>query len=414
MPIFTKNGQEMGTECAISVSLMHRNLGTDWEHDMASFSQLPSGSWRVQVRRKGIDRTATFQSKPEARKWAAEIEAQVRVVAAGGHAPLPSATTVSQLVDLYNESGITDKQGRTKRASLAMLRREIGNVKVSQLSAITLRDLIDRRQKQGAGGVTIAADLSFLSSVMKWAKHVRHLDVPERLALDARASLKHRKLNTRSTERDRLPTPAELDKLFHHWEVQALKLGMMNRDMTPMRELVEFAIASAMRISEVCRITCEDVDEEKRSVWIRDRKDPSEKVGNDQLVPLLGPAWTMVEAALHERRSGFLFPYNAGSVSTLFTRAVKACKIKNLRLHDMRHEGITRLFKAGLQIPQVMKISGHKDPKMLMRYLNLSTEDVHAAYDRHNPCPTAPAVVPAETSAPAARPRRLRLVEAAA
>ena len=40
--------------------------------------------------------------------------------------------------------------------------------------------------------VTIAADLSYLSAVFKWARHARHLDVPVRLALEARESLKHR------------------------------------------------------------------------------------------------------------------------------------------------------------------------------------------------------------------------------
>ena len=35
--------------------------------------------------------------------------------------------------------------GRTKTATLAMLKREIGKVKLTTLSAIVLRDFIDRR-----------------------------------------------------------------------------------------------------------------------------------------------------------------------------------------------------------------------------------------------------------------------------
>lgn len=401
-----KSGNEVGTKCMTHVLSVYRNLGTDWAHDMASFSQLPSGSWRVQVRRKGIERTKTFDNKKDAKDWAASIEAQASVVAAGGFAPMPKATTLGHLIDLYTASGITEKQGKTKTATLAMLKREIGHVKMSDLSAVTLRDLIDRRQKT-ATGVTIAADMSFLSAVLKWAKHVRHLDVNERLALDARASLKHRKMSTRSVERDRRPTPQELEKLYVYWRNQDEKLAKLNRTSAPMVTLVEFAIASAMRVGEVCRITCEDVDAKARTVIIRDRKDPSEKLGNDQTVPLVGPAWTMVEAALHARKSGKLFPFNERSISTNFSRAVTACKIVDLRLHDMRHEGITRLFLAGLQIPQVMKISGHKDPKMLMRYLNIGASDVHAAYERFN---APPAQAPKQTSA--RKPRRLHLVSA--
>jgi len=50
-----------------------------------------------------------------------------------------------------------------------MLKREIGDVKLVNLSAMVLRDFIDGRIKVGAGGVTIAADLSTFSSVLNRA-----------------------------------------------------------------------------------------------------------------------------------------------------------------------------------------------------------------------------------------------------
>ena len=42
------------------------------------------------------------------------------------------------------------------------------------------------------------------------------LDIPERLALDARGSLKHPGLDTRSLERTREPTDDELTRLYAH------------------------------------------------------------------------------------------------------------------------------------------------------------------------------------------------------
>jgi hypothetical protein len=36
------------------------------------------------------------------------------------------------------------------------------------LSALHFRDFVDRRQGDGAGGVTIAGDLSTISAVLKW------------------------------------------------------------------------------------------------------------------------------------------------------------------------------------------------------------------------------------------------------
>jgi len=47
-----------------------------------------------------------------------------------------------------------------------------------------------------------------------------------------------------------------------------------------------------------------------------------------------------------------------------------------LRFNDMRHEGISRLFEKGFQIPEVALVSGHKDWKMLKRYTNLRPENL--------------------------------------
>ena len=66
---------------------------------MPTFSQLPSGKWRVQVRKGGIYRGATFAKKSEAREWATAVEAQATHVAAGGYAPVPRSATVGDLID---------------------------------------------------------------------------------------------------------------------------------------------------------------------------------------------------------------------------------------------------------------------------------------------------------------------------
>jgi hypothetical protein len=184
---------------------------------MSSFSQLPSGKWRVQVRRAGIYKAGTFPTKREARDWANQIESHAQSVATNGVAPPPKSATVADLIDKYTDMH-AKTPGRTKAATLEMLKREIGQVKLTALSSGVLRDFIDRRAKAGAGGVTIAGDLSFFSAVLSWGRHARQLDLPERLALDARSSLKHRGLNTRSKERDREPTDDELSRLFHYWQ----------------------------------------------------------------------------------------------------------------------------------------------------------------------------------------------------
>ena len=152
---------------------------------MPTLSQLPSGKWRVQVRRGGVYRAATFPTKRQAKDWGGVIESQAHHIAAGGFAPVPKGATLADLIDKYTET-VAKLPGKTKGATLAMLKARVGKVKLATLHAVVLRDFIDSRMKDGAGGVTIAADLSLLSAVLKWGRHARHLDIPDRLALEAR------------------------------------------------------------------------------------------------------------------------------------------------------------------------------------------------------------------------------------
>jgi integrase len=290
---------------------------------------------------------------------------------------VPKEATVEDLFDKYRESHGREP-GRTKAATLDMLVRELGKVSLAMLNAVVLRDFIDRRVKAGAGGVTVAGDLSFLSAVLKWGRHARQLDIDDKLALDARASLKIRGLNTRSRERTREPSDDEIQRLLAHWQSNS-------RQRIDLATLCRFALATGMRQNEICSLQIEDVDIARRTVIIRDRKDPQEKAGKDQPVPLLPEAWAIVQPLLAARTEGSLFRgARAASVSTAFTRACAALGIKDLHFHDLRHRATTQFFRMGLDIPRVALLTGHKTWGMLRRYTNITAADVHFAVEKKN------------------------------
>jgi integrase len=339
---------------------------------MATFTKLPSGKWRAQVRKGGMYRGETFTLKRDAQAWAQQIEVQAEHIAATGYQPVPEGYSVGDLIDGYGQE--CNMGGKTKQATHAMLRRELGDIPLKRLNSIHLRDFIDKRQSAGAGGVTIAADLSFFGAILKWGKHSRRMDLPVNLALDARRDLSARKVSTRSIERDREPTSEELDRLYAYWRAN-------KRQTIPMATLCAFALTTAMRQDEICSIKAEDVNREKRTVIIRDRKDPRKKIGNNQTVPLLPDAWAIVEPILNTRKTGTVFPYQAASVSTAFTRACQKLHIDDLHFHDLRHKATSDLFRSGLSIPQVALMTGHKTWTQLQRYTQTKAEDVHAAVE---------------------------------
>ena len=177
-----------------------------------------------------------------------------------------------------------------------------------------------------------------------------------------------RPLIGRPIQRDRRPTKDELAKLRKYWKSN-------DRMEIPKPDIMDFAVANAWRLGEITRVTWADLNKRHKTIIIRDRKDPRNKYGNDQEVPLLGDAWKILNR--QPKGDDRVFPYNERSISTAFTRACKKVGIHNLHFHDLRHEGTSRLFEAGYQIPEVSLCTGHKDWAMLKRYTQLKAKDLH-------------------------------------
>lgn len=55
--------------------------------------------------------------------------------------------------------------------------------------------------------------------------------------------------------------------------------------------------------------------------------------------------------------------------------------IEDLHFHDLRHEGVTRLFEMGRTIPQAASVSGHRSWSSLKRYAHIrQTGDKYAEW----------------------------------
>lgn len=349
---------------------------------MATFTLLRTGSWRAQVRRKGVYAAETFHRKTDAQAWAREAELAIdqglKPPKRGQVAvPKKGQLTIGDLIDLH----LTDMRemrkdtARSKMFVLRSLKQDLGHVAVEALTREAIIEYGRKRAAAGAGPATVVIDVSYLNTILTHAAAVHGITVSlEQLKL-GRAALLRLGIVGKSKERDRRPTQEELDHITA-W------LDGNPRQSIPAGRITRFAVASAMRIEEICRIRWTDLDERKRTVIVRDRKDPRNKEGNHQRVPLLDAtgydAWALIQE--QGKLSGHLdriFPYTPDSVSTAFRRACRELEIEDLRFHDLRHEAASRLFEAGFAIEQVALVTGHKDWKMLRRYTNLKPEDLH-------------------------------------
>ncbi|MDH1499313.1 tyrosine-type recombinase/integrase [Comamonas terrigena] len=330
-------------------------------------------AWRALVRRKGYPSYCkTFPTKAQAERWAKRIEADLDDgIAPRAESVMGARLLVATVIDAYEE--MREAAGRSIRDSsneyytLRKLKLELGKLDVMTLTPQTLLGYAQLRAEEGAGGYTISMDLTKLSTVIRYAGPYLKVQIPN-VVVEARPLLNHLKLLSPGGVRERRPQDGELADVLS-WLAE--NRGKVYADA------VECAAESTLRRGEICTIRFEDLDEKKRLVLVRNRKDPRKKLGNDMWVPLMGKAWGIVQAQSRDDPFGRIFPVHPQTLSKYFRNACAALGIDNLRLHDMRHEGTSRLFEAGYQIPEVALVTGHKKWENLKKYTNLRPEDLH-------------------------------------
>jgi integrase len=345
---------------------------------LATFTKLRSGSWRVQVRRKGKYVNETFLRRKDAEEWAREVERRIDRGEPAFARGSRETKTFGDLIQLHRGDlqDVGKRIGRSKSASLTFLEHRLGRLRIPELDRERLIQFGKERAREGAGPVTLGIDLGYIKTILSHAAAVHGVILSiEPIAL-ARIALARLGLVGKGNERERRPTQDELDRLIAAFDANRLQ-------QIPVGRIIRFAIATAMRQDEICRIEWPDFDPHKKMLLIRDRKDPRRKSGNNQRIPLLNATGYDACAIIEEQRScagnssGRIFPYNGRSVGAAFRRQCRDLKIEDLHFHDLRHEGTSRLFEAGFSIEQVSLVTGHKDWKMLRRYTHLRPEALH-------------------------------------
>lgn len=326
---------------------------------------------QIRIRRQGkivYQESQTFTKKAVAQAWIKKRETELAEPGAltqhenaGG--------TVAQAIERYiTESEAVRPLGRTNKWALkAIARSSLGSVLARDVTSHVLVEYAqERRNVDGAGPATIINDISHLSAVFSVAEAGWGYPLSTEEMRRARIVLSKLGLIGRSKERDRRPTLEELDLIMAYYEESKFR----RKQEIDMMRVVAFAIFSTLRQAEITRIRWDLIDYEGQRVLIKDMKNPREKWGNDVWCRVPDEAWRIM-MSVPKGISDRPFPFNAKSVSTNFTHACKFLCIEDLRFHDLRHEGVSRLFELGWDIPQVASVSGHRNWNSLRRYTHL-------------------------------------------
>lgn len=303
----------------------------------------------------------TFDRKPAASAWLKKRETELAQPGALEALKAPDPT-LAKVIDQYLEESKRD-YGKTKRQVLKTIQAsDLGPMKCSEIGSAHVMAFA---QSLKAKPQTVGNYLAHLASVFAVARPAWGYPLDKTAIDDARTVGKRMGVTSRSKQRQRRPTLDELDRLMDHYAVMQRK----RTDAIPMQDIIRFALFSTRRLDEISRIVWEDLDQARSEIVVRDMKHPGEKIGNDVRVNLPPEALAIINA--QPTKTGRIFPFNGDSISTSFTRACQILGIDDLHFHDLRHEGVSRLFEMGSTIPQAATVSGHRTWTSLKRYAHI-------------------------------------------
>lgn len=341
----------------------------------------------IRINRAGypaFSKVKTFSSKKVAENWIKKQELEISEnpnILYG--VSVNQNITLSQAIDRYLEE-IGDNYSSSKKYTLTLVKKfEIAKVPITKITPSIFLEHINARKQgiphlglKGIAPSTIKYEILNIKSVLSYADVMWEIPVDMNGLAKVMTKLRSTRQIASGNKRDRLPTNDELIRLteyfYNLW-------GDWRHKSYPMHIIMWFAIYSCRRQDEICRIRLSDLNE--NSWLVRDLKNPNGSKGNNKTFLVSDKCRKMIDWATDKENRNkmlklgydddLLFPLLSKTVSSLFTNACKVLAIKDLRFHDLRHEGCTRLAEQGCTIPQIQQVSLHDSWSSLQRYVSV-------------------------------------------
>lgn len=325
-----------------------------------------SGGWRAEVAKKGVRDSGTFATKAEAVSWATQREAEI--LAGVGRLKVASNWTLKEALEKYKAEVSPTKVGqRWEEIRLAKLVNDLEFVgeRIVNVGADQVAAWRDQRLKSVATS-TVRREMTLLSSVFEQARRewkwgngnpVREIRRPKN-----------------RPPRDRRISAAE-EKLI----LEGLGYKQGAAPVSKNQELAYvflIALETAMRQGEILGLERARVHLRNRFVQLIETKN-----GDARRVPLSSRAVELLQVLLDAAGSRQeLFTLSSKSADVLFRRMRDRVEIEGLNFHDTRHEATTRLARK-LDVLDLARMTGHRDPRSLMVYYNATATEVASRLD---------------------------------
>ncbi|MDO9233603.1 MAG: site-specific integrase [Methylotenera sp.] len=334
------------------------------------------GSVEARIRMTGFPNVSkTFETEKEAINWRTDTRSDMR---RGKYIDRREAetTTLLKMLEKY-EKEVTPRKKSEDREKSRIKKWKTHKLASYTLAAIKPKDIAtfrDERRKLKLAENTIRLDIAFISSVFEHCRKDWGIEVEN--------PCRKIKLPSGSKKRERRVSDQEIEGLL-----EFLPKAMPRTKNT--NELIELAIETGMRQSEVLGIEWNDVHTKEKYIQLDDTKS-----GDPRKVSLSPKAIKILDGMVRPIKSERVFKVTQDALIRGFNLACKLAKedkkddknikfgfMDNLKFHDLRHEAASR-WASELQAQELCKMFGWKTMQMALRYYHptaLSIADKLAA-----------------------------------
>lgn len=173
-----------------------------------------------------------------------------------------------------------------------------------------------------------------------------------------------------SPARTRRPSKDEWERLLEAAE-----------EVNPLCPLIlRFAVLTALRRERCLTVRLSNISQiaDGKQVIHFPKEDGSKKIG---IIPVTTEIRAIIDQALAMRQDKsndrLVFAVPIETFETWFEKSLALAAIEDLHFHDLRHEATSRLFEQGLNMMEVMTITGHTTTEMVERYSHYNCGLIH-------------------------------------
>ena len=336
--------------------------------------------WTINIMCDGerIHRTVGLESEGVTRTQADNLVAKLRSDSMAGRLDLPKGRKLHLSFKEAAEQYLTRLEangGRNlpikKRHLEKLLVPYFGERRIDRITDFNLKAYRKKRREAGVKDATVNREMATISHLYRRAVEWKWITPDKQPLVEKTAEAPVEHIALTDDEAHRLQRAAMEDQDQRLWL------------------FVAFGLGAAMRHREILAARYDQIDFKRRRLDI-----PRAKAGQ-RIQPLTPQLVAILERQrkMEKDPNGWIFPTliakqskqgHRTNMARPFERAVKRAKLDpgEVTPHTMRRTAITRLVKAGVDLPTVQRISGHKTLAMVLRYVELQDDHIDAAMDK--------------------------------